>query len=230
MLRSQSRDIVLVTCRAWPTLSAGDAELARELEALGHRVRHHPWNDASLADFTSADLVVLRSNWDYHHELKGFERWLGQVDRSGAVLHNPAELVRSHMDKSYLADLQAAGFRTPRTMISTDFDVDAVMGWVAGHHLDRVVLKPAWGASGHGVELVRSGDIASAAERWRRDPDRRPMLIQEFVPEVADGEFALVFFAGEFSHALLRQPAPGDFRSTVATGARFRCWPTSAPA
>lgn len=212
MENTDSRDIVLVTCTAWPTLSRSDTLLADELTKRGHRVRSRPWNGAPLTEFTSADLVVLRSNWDYHHNLNAFEEWLEAVERSDAELHNPIGLVRAFLDKSYLADLTGSGFRTPKTMVTADFDLDAVMAWIGAHQLDRVVVKPAWGASGHGVALVRPDELSSLAGDWRADPDARPMLLQEFVPQVRNGEVALVFFAGTFSHALLRQAAPGEFR------------------
>ena len=38
------------------------------------------------------------------------------------------------------------------------------------------------------------------------------MLVQEFLPHVTNGETALVYFGGEFSHALIRRPATGEFR------------------
>lgn len=38
------------------------------------------------------------------------------------------------------------------------------------------------------------------------------MIVQEFVAEVSAGEYALVFLAGELSHALLRRPSSNDFR------------------
>jgi glutathione synthase/RimK-type ligase-like ATP-grasp enzyme len=206
------KDIVLVTCKRWPALSASDSALARELSDLGHRVRSSPWNGAPTSEFTSADMVVLRSNWDFHHDLAAFDDWLGHIETSGAELHNPAGLIRSHLDKTYLEHLAAAGWRTPRTLMTSDFEMDTVLEWVDEHGFDRVVVKPVWGASGHGVNLVRRADLAATGRDWMVNPDRRPMLVQEFVPEVGSGECALVFFRGEFSHALLRRPAVGDFR------------------
>ncbi len=221
-----SKDILLVTCRAWPKLSAGDRPLADELTTRGHRVRSLAWNDAPISEFTSADLVVLRSNWDYHHDLDGFINWLDRVDESDAVLHNPAGLVRSLLDKSTLKE---PGFRTPDTLAVKEFDLDAVAEWVGARGFDQVVVKPAWGASGHGVELVASDELAAMVERWRADPVRRPMLVQEFVPEVRNGEVALVFFAGQFSHALLRQAAPGDFRVNGRYGGSMALLPDVKP-
>ncbi len=209
---SVALDIVLVTCRTWPKLSVGDADLARVLADQGHRVRHAPWNVAPVTDFTSADLVVLRSNWDYHHDLAAFEAWLEQIEASGVTLHNPVGLVRSHLDKTYLDQLATAGFRTPQTLLTDALDDGAVLDWVDAHRFDRVVVKPAWGASGHDVELVGRVDLVEAGRRWREAASRRSMLVQEFIPEVADGECALVFFKGDFSHALLRKAPDGEFR------------------
>jgi glutathione synthase/RimK-type ligase-like ATP-grasp enzyme len=215
---SKSINIVLATCGEWPDLSVSDAELARELTDRGHRVTARPWNTAPLSEFTSADMVVLRSNWDYHHDLARFDQWLGEVDDSPAVLHNPAHLVRAYLNKSSLVDLSDAGFVTPRTLATPEFDADAAVDWADRHGFDRVVIKPSVGASGFGVELVACHDLAAAAERWRQDPDRRPLLIQEFMPQVQGGEHALVFFGGRFSHALLRTAADGDFRVNGAYG------------
>ncbi len=38
-------------------------------------------------------------------------------------------------------------------------------------------------------------------------------MVQPFLPEiVSDGEHSLLFFDGEFSHAVLKRPKAGDFR------------------
>ena len=214
----ESKDIALATSKTWPALSTSDRQLADELTALGHRVRGCPWNAAPITDFTDADVVVLRSNWDYHHDLRDFETWLDTVEASGAALHNSARLVRSFLDKSYLADLEAAGFRVPRTLVSDDFNLETIRSWTDEQDLDHVVVKPAWGASGHGVELVRTEQLTSLVERLGSDPARRPVLIQEFIPAVSSGEIALVYFAGRYSHALLRQPASNDFRVNAQYG------------
>lgn len=225
---SSALDIVLTTCRQWPTLSESDTLLAQALTTRGHRVRTAMWNDALPHEF-DADLVVLRSNWDFHHDLAAFENWLTHLDEAGVNLHNSTELVRGYLDKTYLEQLVTAGFRTPHTRVAAALDDAAVLEWVDAHELDRVVIKPAWGASGHGVELVARADLPDAARRWRADGASRAMLVQEFIPEIADGECALVFFRGEFSHALKRQPTAADFRVNGQYGGATTPWPDVDP-
>lgn len=213
-----SQHIVLVTCEAWPGVSVSDQQLADALTSLGHRVEGRSWNGDELGCFTAADLVVLRSNWDYHHDLDAFKAWLEAVEASDAELCNPFGLVMSHLHKSYIERLGAAGIRAPRTLVTADFDLAAIGQWLDQHEFDRVVVKPAWGASGHDVELLQRKALPAAAERWRSQPDRRPMLVQEFVPQIKSGEYSIVFFAGEYSHALIRRPAADDFRANSQYG------------
>ncbi|MEM7286074.1 MAG: hypothetical protein AAF480_06960 [Actinomycetota bacterium] len=215
---ASGRHIVIVTCERWPDLSTSDAELAAELRLRGHDVAAHPWNAAPLDAFTGADQVVLRSNWDFHHDLAGFEDWLRDVDAGDAELHNAAELVIGHNDKAYLEELRALGVPTPRTLALDDFDVAAVGAWMDSHGYERAVAKPAWGASGHLVELVERHELEGSATRWRARSDGRGLMVQQFVPDIAHGEHALVFFGGEYSHALLRRPAADDFRVNTQYG------------
>ena len=213
-----TKAITLVTCARWPSLFASDAALAEELTLRGHRVTTNPWNDAPLRSFTNADIVVLRANWDYHHDMAAFEVWLGLVEASDVALHNSATLVRDYLDKSYLERLSAQGFPTPLTGRFDGLDDAAIIEWVTANELDQFVIKPAWGASGHHVDLVRTVDLAAVHERWKADGASRPVVIQELLPQIHDGERSLVFFDGQFSHGLLRRPAPGDFRANSGYG------------
>jgi len=209
---TSARRIVIVTCREWPALSVSDSALAAELRRRGHTVVALPWNDAPLDGFTSADAVILRSNWDFHHDLASFDHWLVEVDKSSAELHNPAAIVRRFNHKSYLHDFAGLGIPTPATLRVDSFDDGAISKWMQQRGFDSVVIKPAWGASGHNVERIRRVELGRARARWEAEPDRRDVLVQEFVPDISNGETALVFFGHRFSHALHRQPDAQDFR------------------
>ena len=108
--------VTLVTCAAWPELSASDRLYAEALERLGVTVEGAPWNGPA-EPFVGADLVVLRSNWDYHHDLAGFTVWLDGLERSGAYVLNAPSLVRWNLDKRYLLDLARWVVRVPQTEV-----------------------------------------------------------------------------------------------------------------
>jgi len=62
------------------------------------------WDDAE-ADWSTYDLAVVRSCWDYAWRLEEFLSWAASVPR----LRNPVEVLRWNTDKTYLRDLQRAG-------------------------------------------------------------------------------------------------------------------------
>ena len=220
--------IVLVTCRAWPDISVSDAELATELRRCGYEVDAQPWNDAPISAFTSADLVVLRSNWDYHHDLEAFEEWLDTVESSPAKLYNDAVLVRDHLHKGYLCRFADLGVQTAKTLVLGEFDARAIRSWASDLALDQVVLKPAWGASGHDVCLVHLSDLDGASTQWEAS-ERRDLLAQSLVPEIHEGETSPVFFGESFSHAILRRPAADDFRANSQYGCQMGLAPLNDP-
>jgi glutathione synthase/RimK-type ligase-like ATP-grasp enzyme len=45
------------------------------------------------------------------------------------------------------------------------------------------------------------------------------VLVQEFLPEIEDGELSLVYFDGVFSHAVRKRPPKGEFRVNSRFGA-----------
>ena len=200
--------VALVTCTTWPELSASDCLYAEALEQLGVTVVAAPWNGPS-APFALADLVVLRSNWDYHHDLAGFTAWLDALERRGTQVLNAPSLVRWNLDKRYLLDLARWGVRVPRTEVGPA-NPSAITAVLARHGWERAVVKPTVGASGHGVRLVWAD---APAEPEGEAMATGMVVVQEFLPEVVQsGEASYVFFEGAYSHAALKRPASGDFR------------------
>lgn len=204
-------NVVIATCAMWPELATGDVPLADELTGRGHTVRALPWNASPPASFTTADLVILRSNWDFHHHMDAFDAWLTNVAESAARLENAASLVRSHHHKSYILRYADHGVATPATIVLERFDGETAANWMDAQGVDRAVCKPAWGASGHQVELLHRDQLMSSPPQFS-DDDPREVLLQEFMPGISEGELAMVFLAGSFSHALRRVPAGHDFR------------------
>lgn len=98
--------LLFITCNRWPNISQSDTILAEALRARGHNVEPAPWQ----GDFTSlqeADLILLRSNWNYHYAVPGFAAWLDEVETAALPVYNPIALVRWNLHKGYLFDLQA---------------------------------------------------------------------------------------------------------------------------
>ena len=204
--------LALVTCSTWPELSRSDALYAKALERLGAEVKAVPWNGAGYDDLAKYDAVILRSSWDYHDTLGPFKHWLNSVAERNIRLFNTCDQVLRFMDKRFLLDFQARGIVMGK-MHAVACDRAAIIDVMRAEGWDKAVLKPIYGASSRGVELVERNDEGTAIKRVIDDVGPRDLLIQEFLPEIHSGEIQMVFFDGQFSHAIQRTPAKGEFRA-----------------
>jgi glutathione synthase/RimK-type ligase-like ATP-grasp enzyme len=196
--------IALATSQKWPQLHPDDHQLLTELGKLGAEAVPAVWTDASTA-WTTFDLVVIRSCWDYHVRLDEFLFWLEKLDSADVPVANPSTVLRWNSHKGYLAELEKRGVAIPATRIVRRGS--AVPALLDGN----VIIKPAVSASANETHLFASAAEAMAdLERLVQSGD---VIIQEFVPEViSDGEWSLVYVGGELSHAVKKAPKAGDFR------------------
>lgn len=182
----------------------------RLIDALARRgVEALPvvWSDD--VDWGSFDLAVLRSTWDYVDRLPEFLDALVRIERSGCGLRNPLDAVRWNSDKRYLDALAEWGVPVVPVVRASPGDPDAALSAVEAAGWDELVVKPAVGVGGSGVERLPS---ARLADRLHATGDA--LLVQPFAAAVAaEGEFSYAVVGGEVSHALRKRPAPGDFRA-----------------
>ena len=206
------RRICFVTCRTWPEISESDRLVQQALEARGATVEARAWNSPE-ADWDGFDAIVLRSNWDYHFNPDAFLGWLDRLERAGARIWNPPALVRWNLTKAYLLELARAGVPTVATVILADATRAGLEAVMAARGWSRVVMKPVISASAHDTRLVSGATMDEAVAALESGTIRRPVLVQPFVEEIQTrGEWSLVFIDGELTHAVLKRPAPDEFR------------------
>ena len=207
--------IVLATARDEPDITPSDRLYADALERRGCRVVGAPW-DGPPAAFAGADAVVLRSTWGYYRALNAFRDWTESM-ATATRLFNPISVVRWNLRKDYVGKLAAAGVRVPQSFVvaceaAAIERVFAETGW------DHAVVKPASGASGYSVELLKRATLREQVAELSDEARASGVVVQEFLPEIAEGELSLVYFDGVFSHAIRKRPPPGEFRSNSRYG------------
>jgi glutathione synthase/RimK-type ligase-like ATP-grasp enzyme len=204
--------VALATQAALPDLAPDDRLLVPALAARGVHATAAVWSDPSV-DWTTFDLVVIRSCWDYHLRHDEFLAWVARLERSGVVLWNPPAVIRWNGEKGYLRELGERGVRIvptrwiERGSTTTLHDVLLDAAW------DAAVVKPAISASAHETWRTARDETARDEARFRALVERGRVLVQPFMEAVvAVGEWSLVFIGGEFSHAMLKRARGGDFR------------------
>lgn len=201
--------LALVTSPNMPKPDPETHKLIREIEILGGDASLIEW-DADI-DWSIHDLVVIRTTWDYFERLPEFLAWVRAVERV-TQLRNSATIIEWNAHKSYLLELAEAGVGIVPTIIlrmGEERDIEHVL---AHSGFEDVVVKPA--VSGGAIGTLREAARESrTAMHVRQLLSRGDVLIQPFVPSVTSrGESSLVYFNGEFSHAISKRPAPGDYR------------------
>jgi glutathione synthase/RimK-type ligase-like ATP-grasp enzyme len=168
------------------------------LQRAGVSVDVVDWDDPHV-DWPSFDRVVLRSAWDYPQRLPEFLSWLEDV-AAVSDLVNPPATVRWSLDKQYLAELAEAGVPiTPTVFVRPGSVADLPNG--------DFVIKPAVGAGSRDAASYGADQhTAARAHVDRLHSCGQVVLVQPFLRSVAtEGEWPLIFFDGQFSHAASKQ-------------------------
>ena len=103
----------------------GHEALDEALRARGIDASWAVWDDADV-DWSTADLVAVRSTWDYMERVDEFLGWAERID---PVLLHGSRVFRWNVDKRYLLDLGTAGVPiVPSSVAPTEAEVRAVLG------------------------------------------------------------------------------------------------------
>ena len=211
-------NIALVTARPARGLDEDEPPLHLALQKAGCNVQIAEWDDAKV-DWASFDIALLRSAWDYAERVSEFLAWVERASKLTHVL-NPLPVVRWNTDKHYLAELGKAGVAVvPSVFIEPGADASrALQAFLASYEHAELVVKPAIGAGSRDAARHRRGELGSTVAHIRRLLDeRRSVLLQPYLDRVdRDGETALMFFEGRFSHAIRKGPLlpPGGTATT----------------
>jgi glutathione synthase len=104
----------------------------------------------------------------------------------------------------------------PKTLVASDkAEIKRFVGEVGG----RAVIKPLDGAGGEGVMVLSEGDfnVNAIIEATTRHGARIAM-VQQFLPEVRQGDKRILLLDGDPLGAILRVPTSEEMRSNIHVG------------
>lgn len=196
------------------------ARKAAALTAAGLIVEQRVWTDPG--DLTGYDLVLPLFAWGYQRDVAAWYILLDRIESEGLPVVNPVPVLRWNSDKAYLAELGAKGVAVVPTVEVDALDDARLAEAMAELGVDEVVIKPAISGGADGTHRVAPGTPIPADALGQR------RLVQPLMQGIlTEGEFSLFFFAGKFSHAIVKRPASGDFRVQEQFGGRETVWDAS---
>lgn len=188
------------------------------MESHGWEAVTVSWQDPSN-DWDSFDAVYLCTAWDYPENPELFLEVLERIEASSAHLINPLPLVHWSLAKTYLRDLEERGGAIVPSIWFDEFESAQIAGWFETLRTDKIVIKPQIGANAQHAYVLEEPVSSELASELGRSFAHRPFFVQTFMGNVqSEGEYSLFFFGGEYSHAILKTPKEGDFRSQEEHG------------
>ena len=194
--------IALATCRELPELDPDDQPLVEVFAAAGFEATPVVWSDPRV-DWNTFDRVIIRNTWDYTDHLDDFLAWANRL--RGKIL-NTVDTVRWNSDKTYLQDLRD----THIPVIDTQFISTPTSQWVIPPSADFVV-KPSVSAGSRDTLRLAAADPQSRVRGQELIESitavGKSAMVQPYLDRVdAEGETALLYIGGEFSHSIRKGP------------------------
>lgn len=235
--------LAIVTCEPKENQGYEDDKLVQSLEMLGASAERVAWTED--VDWSRFATAVIRTTWDYHLRFEQFQDWLTRAESMTRVLNEPG-LIRWNWNKGYLIDLADKGVPIVPTLLwsvgqkafrsAGDISlIGRVMPGLCGKgsascneggdldRTERVVIKPTIGSTAFGSGHFGREQVDQANAHLSRLLKKGDALIQPFMGSIqTEGELSLVYFDGAYSHAVLKTPPEGEYRSQSEFGGTYK--------
>nr|WP_319249189.1 glutathione synthase [uncultured Celeribacter sp.] len=190
-----------VTARGWPVD-------VRRVEG-----NHYTLGEMKEVDLGSYDVVWLRQDPPFDMGYITTTHLLELITPGTLVVNDPF-WVRNYPEKLLVLRFPDL---TPPTTIARD--LETIRAFKEKH--GDIILKPLYGNGGAGVFRLDPNDrnLSSLHELFT-GLSREPMIVQKFLPDVAQGDKRVILVDGEPVGAINRVPQKGETRSNMHVGGR----------
>ena len=173
--------------------------------------RHYRLGDKRIEDLATWDVVMLRQDPPFDMAYITTTHLLERIHPKTLVVNDPAH-VRNAPEKVFVLDFPEL---MPPTLVTRNpEDVRAFRA-----EFKDVIVKPLYGNGGTGVFRLREGDtnLNSLIELFQT-VFREPFMVQQYRPEVRQGDKRIILIDGEIAGAINRVPAADEARSNMHVG------------
>jgi glutathione synthase len=181
-------------------------------------VRREQGNHVTLGDpdrleIASLDVVLMRQDPPFDMSYIGATHLLEQVHPATLVVNDPVS-VRNAPEKLFVT-------RFPDLMPPTLITYDSEQIKAFRKEYKDIIVKPLYGNGGAGVFHVKPEDdnLTSLLELFEQAINE-PLMVQQYLPEVRQGDKRIILIDGEPAGALNRVPAEGEARANLHVGGR----------
>ena len=199
--------VAIATCKAPPEPDPDETLVVDALRRADIEATVLAWDDeAAQAGFRAADLVVLRSTWNYYQHVDAFVAWVASVGGATKIL-NPPSIVAWNAKKTYLLELEKRGVEIVPTEFVRHGEHRELADVFAARRWDEVVIKPVVSAGSFRTERFSRDAVVAGQAFLEGLVEERDAMVQRWMPSVETyGERSLVWIDGAITHAIRKTP------------------------
>lgn len=200
-----TKKVVLLGMKDLGDQVSDDYLLKEALESKGFCVEELAWDIET--DWSQFDLAIIRATWDYHTRINEFIPKMKLIASQTSLL-NPVEVIQWNYHKSYLQELTQKGAPVMPTMVFDCLSEEAIHTSFDAFCTQKLIVKPLISANSLNTIITEPGDTEALSVFKESE-----CMVQPFVESISTiGEYSVYFYAGTFSHAIIKKPAKHDFR------------------
>ncbi len=204
------KKIAIVSCDKWINRIKEDQLLVFHLNQEGCDAEIISWENPfnSYSDYSA---MIVRSVWGYQDNYSEFKAWLENIKNIGIPLFNNQDIIMNNIRKNKQFEILK---KNKIPLIDTEFiyNVDDLDQYINSN--SKKVIKPIISGSGENTFIVGNGKIPinPSLEEIKKiysevlSEKDNGIMIQPYIEEIQNGEFACVYIDGVNTHNMLRFP------------------------
>jgi len=176
---------------------------------------HYTLGEQRALDLAGMDVVLMRQDPPFDMAYITSTHLLEHIHPKTLVVNDPAH-VRNAPEKLFVTHFVEL---MPPTLISSDpQEIKSFR-----HDYKDIIVKPLFGAGGAGVFHLKPDDenLSALLEMFTR-LGREPVIVQQYLPEIRQGDKRILLVEGEPVGAVARIPQAGEARANFHSGGQPR--------
>ena len=183
-----------------------------ELSSINNK-NDFKYHESFIKPLKDYDVIMMRQDPPFDMAYITATHILEKLKKSTLVVNNPAE-VRNSPEKIFVTNFSHL---MPKTIITRNLKVIENFR----NEYNDIIVKPLYGNGGQGIFHVLPNDenFNSILEMFFNQ-NKEPLMIQEYLKDVRDGDKRIILLNGEPVGAINRIPQKGESRSNMHVGGK----------
>ena len=183
-----------------------------ELSSINNK-NDFKYHESIIKPLKDYDVIMMRQDPPFDMAYITATHILEKLTKSTLVVNNPSE-VRNSPEKIFVTNFSHL---MPKTIITRNLKVIENFR----NEYNDIIVKPLYGNGGQGIFHVLPNDenFNSILEMFFCQ-NKEPLMIQEYLKDVRDGDKRIILLNGEPVGAINRIPKKGESRSNMHVGGK----------